>query len=148
MVDSYRNYTHGAGSEDWRSDVQDLFGVPYLYAGRDRSGFDCWGLVWFVYSKIFGVELPDHPSHKNEADKIKRLQAHMDSPDWSEIRRPEHMAVVALGRGRRVGHVGVWVDIDDGICLHVVNHQHVVGHTVQQLKGQKFNIIKFFRFNG
>lgn len=132
----------------WRPKIRELFGVPYAYGGRDMFGFDCWGLVWFVYTTIFGVDLPNHPSHKDEADKIRRFQAHMDSGEWEEVDKPEHRAVVALGRGRRVGHVGVWVEIDDGICLHVQNGQHVVGHTVQQLKHHGFNIIRFFRFNG
>jgi len=34
-----------------------LVGSPYRYGGRDPSGFDCSGLVWYVYQHL-GVELP------------------------------------------------------------------------------------------
>ena len=34
-----------------------LLGVPYRYGGQDPSGFDCSGLVWYVYRQL-GVSLP------------------------------------------------------------------------------------------
>lgn len=35
-----------------------LVGTPYRYGGRDRSGFDCSGMVHYVYRQALGVTLP------------------------------------------------------------------------------------------
>ena len=37
--------------------AQDQVGVPYVYGGRTPQGFDCSGLVYYVYGKV-GVSLP------------------------------------------------------------------------------------------
>jgi probable lipoprotein NlpC len=38
-------------------------GVPFRDLGRDRTGFDCYGLVCDVYQEIFGVSLPSYTGH-------------------------------------------------------------------------------------
>jgi cell wall-associated NlpC family hydrolase len=37
--------------------AQSLAGVPYVYGGSDIDGFDCSGLVFYVYD-CFGIRLP------------------------------------------------------------------------------------------
>lgn len=33
-------------------------GTPYVWGGKDPSGFDCSGLVYYVYKNAAGIELP------------------------------------------------------------------------------------------
>lgn len=37
--------------------ARSFVGVPYRFGGADPSGFDCSGLVWYVYRQL-GVTLP------------------------------------------------------------------------------------------
>ena len=37
--------------------ARSLVGVPYRYGGQDPQGFDCSGLVWYVF-KSLAVDLP------------------------------------------------------------------------------------------
>jgi cell wall-associated NlpC family hydrolase len=33
-------------------------GVPFTDRGRDRAGWDCWGLILAAYKECFGLDLP------------------------------------------------------------------------------------------
>jgi cell wall-associated NlpC family hydrolase len=44
-------------------------GTPYKYGGRSPKGFDCSGLVWYIY-KQYGVNLPD-ASYKQAGAGVK-----------------------------------------------------------------------------
>ena len=40
-------------------DVRDLINLPFKPHGRDREGFDCWGLAMEVNRRM-GIRLPDY----------------------------------------------------------------------------------------
>lgn len=74
-----------------------LRGSRYRFGGVSRSGFDCSGFTRYVYSK-YGISLP----HSSAA------QAHVGRP----VSRGELKAgdlVFFATRGRRIGHVGIYV---------------------------------------
>jgi probable lipoprotein NlpC len=95
--------------------INDYVGVPYRHNGRDRDGWDCWGLVCAVYRDLLGVELPDWrwgepfslaarvQAFGNAWDKVKEFQ-------WAaELDAPEPFAIaLVLYPGRTLPHhVGV-----------------------------------------
>lgn len=50
------------------AEAQRLLGIPYRYGGADPSGFDCSGLVYYVYLKQ-GIGLP-----RTSADMYAQMQ--------------------------------------------------------------------------
>lgn len=52
-----RTGTGGASGQSVVESARQFLGVPYVWGGTDPSGFDCSGLVQYVYRQA-GVELP------------------------------------------------------------------------------------------
>jgi cell wall-associated NlpC family hydrolase len=101
-------------SDEW---VNDYVGVPYLVNGRDRAGWDCWGLIVAVFQEQHGLRLPDwqvdtlpdgdiHPvsSAQQVTAAVAAGQEHA-----TEIVFPEPWAVAVVHRQRLAHHVGVVV---------------------------------------
>ena len=130
-------------------DPLDLCGCAYKPGGLDPSGFDCWGLVLWVYRQHFGINLPIYCQQHPETilAKSRLFEKGVESPDWTRLKEPENGCVVAMSRGGPIHHAGVWLDIGEGICLHVYQHGYVSGHSVQQLKSQGYNRIEFFQWS-
>lgn len=142
--------TPGHASPALAADPLHLCGIPYKPGGTDPSGFDCWGLVLWVYHHHFGTDLPIYcQTHPEDILKISRLfEKGVTLPEWERVQTPENGCVVAMSRGGPIHHAGVWLDIGGGVCLHVFKHGYVSCHTVQQLKSQNFSRIEFFKWSG
>lgn len=76
-----------------------LVGTPYRYGGNTpESGFDCSGLVNYVFRDVLDVRLP----------RTSRELAAIQGPRIA----PERLAaadLVFFGRGGQVSHVGIYV---------------------------------------
>lgn len=85
-----------------------LVGTPYRYGGNTpQGGFDCSGLVGYVYRDAAGVELP----------RSSREIAAIKAPKVS-LRQLASGDLVFFGRGE-VDHVGIYVG--EGRFVHAPN---------------------------
>lgn len=75
---------HFDADDAWASPY---IGLPYVKAGRTLAGPDCWGLVLQVFSREFGIKLPDFDAFEyatpKDATRIGELiQSYMDTGSW------------------------------------------------------------------
>lgn len=86
-------------------------GVPFVELGRDRNGWDCWGLVRAVYAEELGIVLPEWSAHTgsldNEAIALEVQEAHQH---FTRVDLPEPMSIVWFSTRSIYAHVGIVVD--------------------------------------
>ena len=122
-------------------------GVPFLDRGRERSGWDCWGMLHALFLKVFSIRLPDDStlSCQDIKEVSRRLaegaRAWVEVPRGSErpgdvlMIRPCHVGVV-LGQ-RRMLHCregagtcidrydsAIWRQRISGIYRHAESGSH------------------------
>lgn len=79
-----------------------LVGTPYRYGGNTPdSGFDCSGLIGYVYRGAAGIELP----RTTQAMNVMRGA----SPVALNALQPGDLLFFATNGGRRVSHAGIYV---------------------------------------
>jgi len=85
--------------------VKSLQGKPYRYGGATPSGFDCSGLVQYVFRKAAGIRLP----------RSSRAQFAFARPVRLGNERPSDLLFFDVN-GRGISHVGIY--LGKGLFIH------------------------------
>ena len=86
----------------------DLVGTPYRMGGSSpATGFDCSGLIHYVYRDAVGVELPRTTSE---------LGALRTTAPATDSLRPGDLVLFSVKRNGKVDHAGIYVG--DGHFVH------------------------------
>lgn len=93
--------------------IDDLLGIPYKLHGRDKSGYDCYGLVIEV-ERRFGRELFDfYTEYTNNRLNIKEL---IKSSNIIKTDNPKMGDLLLFSDSKgRTAHIGVYLKNDDFI---------------------------------
>ncbi len=86
-----------------------LVGTPYRYGGNTpESGFDCSGLVAYVFRDVAGIDLPRTAAEMSEIDAPSIARRDLESGD-----------LVFFGSAHHASHVGIYVG--KGRFVHAPN---------------------------
>jgi cell wall-associated NlpC family hydrolase len=88
--------------------------------GRDRNGWDCWGLLRVVYQEQFGVILPSLSGEYADGSDFNAISLlYLEEVEqWHEVSEPRAGDAVWMTILGHPCHVGVYVDGDR--LLHVM----------------------------
>jgi cell wall-associated NlpC family hydrolase len=123
-----------------------LVGVPYVDGGNTPKGFDCWGLVWFMFNET-GADFPkqyDFALRSNHKDLISLTEQEANSASWQEIDHPDSDCVVAFSKGRHITHVGYWLH-SENLVLHATSHG-VVCESLLDIKRKRNLTPRFYKW--
>jgi hypothetical protein len=124
-----------------------LIGKPWVSGASGPEAFDCWGLLRHVYQARRGVTLCPFAGVRETGliGMMKNAKAEA-ATHWQEITRPEHLCCVGMSRGRRVEHVGLWLEDGNGGVLHSHEGAGVVFQSVASIRNTGFQNFIFYKF--
>jgi cell wall-associated NlpC family hydrolase len=95
------NANYSADANDVLFSALSLVGTPYRYGGNTpESGFDCSGLIDYVYRESVDVRLPRTVAEINKLDVPTIAEDELQSGD---------LVIFATGFGSRPSHAGIYV---------------------------------------
>ncbi len=102
-----------------RQNIEQFYGIPFKFKGRDRTGTDCLGLVW-MYLRSKGIRLPDTDGLPMEADRqpdYMERAIHGLSEYCESVPLPQANDIILMRLPGGYTHMGVMVDEENMLHL-------------------------------
>lgn len=118
---------------------QDLVGIPFVDSGRTLQGFDCWGLVRYIYQQR-GIQLPNYPIDPKDREAVHQAMKEGAASSWKKVETPREGDVVLLELAIGcANHVGVYIGRGDFI------HAYGTSVVIDRLSHWQSRIVGFYR---
>ena len=97
--------------------INRIIGCPFKNGGENLDGFDCFGLVHYVYKNLYNIEIPDY-NHMNvdamDSKIVFNIYNNKKSEwQWERIDKPQEPCVIAIRNDYNypdlVNHVGIYI---------------------------------------
>lgn len=126
--------------------LEKYLGVPWRSGGRSLdSGVDCWGLLRCVYAAEYGILLAEHPVPDGTIATAEPLvESELLSTRWTLTENPLPGDVVALGKGAKLSHVGIYTVIPEPAILHIAFDCQACIVTLRSLRRKGFTNVNFY----
>jgi len=125
--------------------VTKYLGKRWEPGARGPDSFDCWGLVYDFYKRYLGVSLPLYLVLPSDLRKVSETaENEIEGDMWTRVDEPEAFDVVGLGKKSIIHHVGLFLENDGGLILHVGNGIPAKAESLNDIKKQ-YKRIEFYR---
>jgi len=127
----------------------EYIGIPFAEKGRDKQGFDCWGLVRHVYDKHCGILLPSYDkiynSTVNDGKDISAKIIEQTNKEWESVTKALEFDVIILRVRGLPMHVGLVTRPD-----YMIHCQQGVGVSHENYTGARWanRVMGFVRYAG
>ena len=90
--------------------LNDYVGLPYVSVGRDNNGVDCYGLIKLVYSREYGLDLPDWApnQHFDLKDRGNTIESIVTGGDFEPTEHPSDGDIAVCYRTKQAFHLGLY----------------------------------------
>ena len=127
-------------------DIEKYLFTPYVKAGREMSGFDCWGLALLIREEL-GLPALMGPVEANKDNPLamQRLYQALTTGPLEQVPSLKPGDLAAVLRGGVMVHVAVAVEIDGRIALLETNPGSGVRWTHLDRFLQTYYKVAFYR---
>jgi len=116
--------------------ISEYLNKPWINGGQGPDGYDCWGLVRTVLRDHYNIDVALIECNAGDIRQVmQRFDGHDERANWLETKQPADGDLVLIRRGKRPSHIGIWLDIDGGVIMHVPFKGSVWLHQPHQLQG-------------